>query len=397
MISRREILAGAAATLLTRATAAHAQSPKNAEIGEALSTLPGKSGPLIRHTYRPPNFETPWDALRRPFTANGAFFVRYHLAAIPEVDARSWRLRVGGDAAGSMKEWSLDDLKQRFERVSIAAVAQCAGNRRGLFAPRVPGVQWGSGAMGNAIWSGVRLRDVLDRSGVNANALEVVFEGADGPLLPKTPDFAKSIPIERALEDSTLIAFEMNGEPLPHWNGAPARLIVPGWTATYWVKHLTEIRIEKQPFDGFWVRRSYRLPADAFPRGAFPSQEAADTVPITEMVVNSLVTSHRTGERVARAQRAELRGWAWDSGRGIERVEISADAGKSWTAASLEGDLGRYAWRGFHWPLPTERTGALQLIVRAASRGGARQPDVLTPNPSGYHNNVVQKLSLEIV
>lgn len=397
MISRREILAGAAATLLTHTAAAHTHPSKGNAGEEALSTLPGKTGPLIRRTFRPPNFETPWAALRAPFTANGAFFVRYHLALIPEIDSRNWRLRVGGDGSGSTKEWSLDELKQRFERVSIAAVAQCAGNRRGQFAPRVPGVQWGSGAMGHAIWTGVRLRDVLNQSGVNANALEVVFDGADGPLLPQTPDFAKSVPIERALDESTLIAFEMNGEPLPHWNGAPARLIVPGWTATYWVKHLTGIRIETRPFDGFWVKRAYRLPRSGFPAGTFPSQETADTVPITEMVVNSVVTSHMTGERIARGQRAELRGWAWDNGRGIEQVEISADAGKSWTSASLDGDFGRYAWRGFRWLLPTERAGSLELGVRASSRGGARQPDALTPNSSGYHNNVIQKLSLDIV
>ena len=159
MISRREILATAAASLLARATAAHSPTAQTDASQGSLDPLPGK-GPLIRRTYRPPNFETPWAALRPPFTANSAFFVRYHLALIPEVDARNWRLRVAGDASGSVKEWSLDELKQRFERVSIAAVAQCAGNRRGQFVPRVPGVQWGSGAMGHAIWSGVRLREI---------------------------------------------------------------------------------------------------------------------------------------------------------------------------------------------------------------------------------------------
>ena len=177
--------------------------------------------------------------------------------------------------------------------------------------------------MGNAKWSGVRLRDVLNRVGVSADALEVVLDGADRGLLPSTPDFVKSIPIERALDENTLIAFEMNGRPLPHWNGAPARLVVPGWTATYWVKHLTEVRIEPVAFDGFWMKSGYRIPTGAFPGARFASQETAETTPITEILVNSLVTSHASGDQVARGRPAQLAGWAWDGGSGISTVEVS--------------------------------------------------------------------------
>lgn len=402
MITRRRLMLGSAGMLLLDGLARAnegatpaAAHPDNARADE-LVALPGKD-PLIRRTFRPPNFETPLALLREPFTTNRAFFVRYHVAAIPEVDPRAWRLRVGGASAQRTLALSIDDLARTFERVSITAINQCSGNRRGLFSPRVPGVQWGHGAMGNAVWSGVRVRDVLRKAGVGADALEVVFDGADASVLPATPDFVKSLPIERALDENTLIALEMNGQPLPHWNGAPARLVVPGWTATYWIKHLTEIRIEPRAFDGFWVKTAYRIPTGVFPGARFVSQETPETTPITEILVNSLVTSHTQGSRLERGRPAELIGWAWDGGTGIAGVEISTDGARSWREAALDKDLGRFAWRGFRWPIDVSRVGPIGLTVRARSRDGARQPDRLTANPAGYHHNAVQTLALEIV
>jgi DMSO/TMAO reductase YedYZ molybdopterin-dependent catalytic subunit len=236
----------------------------------------------------------------------------------------------------------------------------------------------------------------LRRAGVKEDALEVVFEGADRGVLPATPDFVKSLPIERALDENTLIAFEMNGSPLPHWNGAPARLVVPGWTATYWVKHLTEVRVEPKAFDGFWMKSAYRVPTGAFPGARFASQETPETTPITEILVNSMVTSHENGARLRRARSAELSGWAWDGGSGIGSVEFSVDEGRSWRSATLAKDLGRFAWRGFHFAIDTSSAGSRAVAVRATSRAGARQPEQLTPNPSGYHHNIIQRLALEV-
>jgi DMSO/TMAO reductase YedYZ molybdopterin-dependent catalytic subunit len=388
MLRRRELLLGAAGGWF--AGRAFGEST------EVLGTLPGKQ-PLIQHALRPPNFETPLKNLVAAFTPNDLFFVRYHLAVIPRIDPASWRLAVGGSSVGAALSLSLRDLQHDFERVELAAVNQCAGNRRGLFSPRVPGVQWGNGAMGNALWSGVRLRDVLRRARITPDALEVVFNGADTPVLPGTPDFVKSLPVERALDESTLIAFAMNRRPLPHWNGAPARLIVPGWTGTYWMKHLTDIRVEPKAFDGFWMKSAYRLPTGAFPGYRFASQETRETTPITEMLVNSLITSHVPGARLHRGATAALSGKAWDNGAGIEGVEISTDGRRSWRDAVLGRDLGRYAWREFRWPLDTSVTGALTVAVRARSRNGTRQPDALTVNPGGYHDNIVQTVTLEVV
>ncbi len=394
MLTRRKWIASTGSIMLSALGRAHGAAAEDTS-AEALIALPGKR-PLIKRSFRPPNYETPRAELRRAFTANDAFFVRYHLAAIPEVNARSWRLRIGGPSIVRPSEFSLTDLRRHFQSVAIAAINQCSGNRRGLFTPRVPGVQWGDGAMGNALWSGVRLRDVLRRCELQANALEVVFDGADGPLLAQTPDFKKSLPVERALDENTLIAFEMNGEPLPHFNGAPARLVVPGWTGTYWVKHLTEIRAQPYPFDGFWMKGAYRIPTGAFPGARFKSQESAETTPITEILVNSLITGPAAGARLARGQPVELTGWAWDGGTGIAAVDVSTDAGSSWRTATLQKDLGRFAWRGFRFALDTSQPGALAVNVRATSHGGEQQPAKLTVNPAGYHNNKIQSLLLEV-
>ena len=251
MATRRSFLRGAASAALTapallrKALAEETltldpQLPTGLRGAAALEALPGKV-PLIKLTYRPPNYETPLHYFNELFTPNEAFFVRYHLSDIPEVDPNTWRLAVGGASASKPFELTLDALRRDFTPVEIAAVCQCSGNRRGLFEPHVAGVEWGYGAMGNARWKGVRLKDILDRAGLAKETVEISFEGADGPPLDKTPDFVKSIPVWKALDPDTLVAYEMNGQPLPHFNGAPARVIVPGWTATYWMKHVTRI------------------------------------------------------------------------------------------------------------------------------------------------------------
>jgi len=363
-------------------------------VGPYLSE-PGKV-PLILLTDRPVQLETQRHYFQTAFTPNEAFYVRWHLDGIPNaVDLKEWKLRIEGKVA-KPQAWSLSELMQKFKPVSLVAVNQCSGNSRSRLQPRVPGGQWGNGAMGNALWTGVRLRDLLHKAGVASDALEVVFNGADSAVLPATPAFVKSLPVERALDEHTLIAFEMNGQPLPHWNGAPARLIVPGWTGTYWTKHLTGIRIEPKAFDGFWMKAAYRVPTGAFPGARFLSQETPETTPITEMLVNSLITAPLPGARLRLGARVELAGKAWDSGAGIEAVQVSVDGRQSWREATLGRDLGRFAWREFHLPLDTSKAGPLQIAVRARSRNGAQQPDRLTFNPSGYHDNIVQTLSVEV-
>ena len=372
-----------------------AEIPDGALREQLMYALPGKL-PLIKKTFRPPNFETPIEYFRTPITQNRAFFVRYHLAAIPEVKAAEWTLSVGGESADRELKFTLAQLRKEFQSAQVTAVCQCSGNRRGLFEPHVPGVEWGVGAMGNAVWKGVRLKDVLAKAGIKAGALEVVFDGADHAPLEKTPDFVKSLPVDVATGDDVLIAFEMNGQPLPHWNGFPARLVVPGWTGTYWVKQLTSVKVVSKPDGNFWMKAAYRLPRGKFKTVSFKSQLAEANEPITTMVVNSLITSLRSGERVARGKPIEVKGIAWDGGSGIARVEVSSDLGNSWHAAKLGKDLGRYSFREFATSVPAREGGAMVIMARATSGAGETQVNELIHNPAGYHHNVIQRVYVEV-
>ena len=402
MISRRHLLqtAGAAGALAGLPSFVHAQPagpaltpgvPPGVGSYAAMASLPGKK-PLIRLADRPPNYESPLEYLRTPITPNDQFFVRYHLSDIPEVKAETYRIKVGGDGANGHVELTLDDLKT-MPAVEVVAVNQCSGNRRGLSQPHVAGVEWGYGAMGCARWKGARLKDILDKVGLKKECIEVGFNGADGPAYDKTPDFVKSIPTWKAVDPDTIVAYEMNGQPLPHFNGFPARLIVPGWTGTYWMKHLTDIEARISPLGNFWMAAAYRIPVGKFPIVArFISQEAVASTPITEMVVNSLITSHRDGAKV-NAGKLTVSGLAWDGGYGIRRVAVSTDGGKSWSDAKLGEDLGKYAFRPFSFDLTAKR-GRNTIMVNATNAIGQTQVSQLIFNPAGYHNNVMQSITL---
>ena len=408
MITRRRLLEGASAGAALAglglpfpadALDLPAGLPEGTRAEAVLETLPGKK-PLIKLSYRPPNYESPIAYFRTAITPNDAFFVRYHLSGIPEaddkaIDPKTWKLTVGGEGATSEISLGLDELKS-MPAAELVAINLCSGNRRGLFDPHVPGVEWGYGAMGCARWKGARLKDVLDKVGVKKEAIEIVLNGADGPAFDKTPDFIKSIPAWKAMEDTTLIAYEMNGAPLPHLNGAPARIIVPGWTGTYWMKHIVSIKAVTKPDANFWMASAYRIPLGKFPLVArFISQETAVNTPITEMVVNSLITSHADGAS-ATAGSTTIGGIAWDGGYGIQDVAVSTDAGKTWTAATLGQDLGRYAFRPFSLALPASLRGSVTVMARATNKIGQSQTAELIATPAGYHHNVMHRVTLTL-
>jgi DMSO/TMAO reductase YedYZ molybdopterin-dependent catalytic subunit len=363
----------------------------------SLEALPGKA-PLIRLTYRPPNYETPLSYFGEPVTPSDAFFVRYHLADIPaKIDPNAWRLTIGGEGAEKSFEVSLAELKA-MPAVEVAAVLQCSGARRGLVDPHVPGVQWGYGAMGAAKWRGVRLKDLLSKAGLKKEAVEIVLDGADGPVLDKTPKFVKSIPVWKAFDDNVLIAYEMNGAPLPHWNGFPARVVVPGWTGTYWMKHAISLKAVTKPFAGYWMANAYRIPVGKFSFVEhFRSQENDATTPITEMMVNSLVTQPVNGAKVAVGESVEIRGLVWDAGYGVAAAEVSTDGGETFIAARLGDDLGRFAFRTFSHLFAPTRQGRLVILVNARNRIGQTQTRELIPNPGGYHHNLMSSVIIEVI
>src|SRR5882724_2356238 len=283
-VDRRRFLSllGQASGLLLGASGAKTAfaqaAPDPLLAGRPLARYPEKKD-LILLTSRPPQLETPMAYFDRAITPNDVFFVRYHLFPIPtSVDLATWRLKVHGRVDKPL-ELSLSDLKTKFPAARLTAVAQCVGNSRGRFQPRVLGGQWGDGAMGNAEWVGARLRDVLSLAGIRAGAVQATFDGLDKPAFSTVPDFVKSLDVSRIMEDpDVIVAYQMNGQPLPILNGYPARLVIPGWYATYWVKNMSEIEVIDQVFEKFWMKPGYRIPDN--PCGCVPPGTApARTVP----------------------------------------------------------------------------------------------------------------------
>lgn len=392
MIDRRDLLKGAGmAALVTSLGSSRALALDTVTLpfgnGERPLVKYPQKRPMIGLTSRPPQLETPFSIFNDgPITPNNAFFVRYHLANVPlDIDPDKFTLEVKGKVDRPLK-LSLKDIR-KMKAVELVAVAQCSGNSRGFFEPRVAGGQLANGAMGNARWRGVPLKAVLDMAGVQAGAKQVTFGGMDGPVSDKTPDFVKALDVEHAGDGEVMLAYGMNGEDLPVLNGFPLRLVVPGYYGTYWVKHLNEITVIDGVFDGFWMKSAYRIP-DTPCNCVEPGTAPKATIPINRFTVRSFITSVPDGAKL-RAGRTTLRGIAFDGGKGIKEVAVSTDGGKTWTPAKLGKDLGKYSFR--EWKLPvTLAAGAHELKVRATSNGGETQPDEPRWNPAGYLRNVVE-------
>lgn len=356
-----------------------------------LVRLPGKRA-LLQVTARPPQLETPIKALGEAvLTPNDAFFVRYHLAGLPlDLDLGTYRLKVGGKVSSPL-DLTLRALQREFRQHEVVAVNQCSGNGRGFFEPRIGGGQLGNGAVGNARWRGVRLKDVLDRAGVLPGAVQVSFAGLDTPPSPTIPDYVKALDIAHARSDEVLLAWDMNGAPLPFLNGYPLRLVVPGYYGTYWIKHLSEITVLDQPYDGYWMKTAYRIPDNdcaCVPAGTRPEATRA----IGRLNVRSLVTSHISGERIS-AGRAVLAGVAFDGGSGIEKVLVSIDEG-AWQETALGVDLGSHSFQRWHL-ITNLGPGVHRIRARALARSGEAQPFEAKWNPAGYMRNVVETVTVE--
>ena len=392
MLDRRELMKRAGfAALATGVASAKAFALDHLTLpfdnGERPLVQYPQKRPMIGLTSRPPQLETPFHIFNDgPITPNNAFFVRYHLADVPlNIDPDKFTLEIKGKVDRPQK-LSLQDIR-KLKAVELLAVNQCSGNSRGFSEPRVAGGQLGNGAMGNARWRGVPLKTVLDMAGVQAGAKQVTFNGMDGPVLNKTPDFDKSLDIDHARDGEVMLAYGMNGDDLPVLNGFPLRLVVPGYYGTYWVKHLNEITVIDGVFDGFWMKSAYRIPDT--PCGCVePGTAPKATIPINRFNVRSFITNVADGAKL-KPGNTTLKGIAFDGGKGIKEVAVSIDGGKTWTTAKLGKDLGKYSFR--EWTLPVKlQAGGHELKVRATNNGGDTQPMEPLWNPAGYLRNVVE-------
>lgn len=404
MIDRRRLLAGAATTAATLGSASlltsiNALAKTASKTANKTATLPFENGErpmakypqkrlMIVQTSRPPQLETPFSVYNEGvITPNDAFFVRYHLADIPlDIDPAKFTVEVKGKVDKPLK-LSLAEIR-KMPANEIVAVNQCSGNSRGFSNPRVAGGQSGNGAMGNARWKGVPLKTVLDKAGLQAGAKQVVFNGMDGPVSEKTPDFIKALDLDHARDGEVMLAYAMNGEDLPMLNGYPLRLVVPGYYGTYWVKHLNEITVIDSIYDNFWMKTAYRIP-DNDCNCVEPGTAPKATIPINRFAVRSFITNLSDGAKVKAGAETKLKGIAFDGGSGIKEVAVSTDGGKTWLPTRLGKDLGKYSFREWHAAVKLP-AGAHEIKVRATGNNGKTQPMEPLWNPAGYMRNVVE-------
>ncbi|MBI3679568.1 MAG: sulfite oxidase [Acidobacteria bacterium] len=358
--------------------------------GAAQSGLvfPGKRSMLVHNDF-PEDLETPVEYFDTWITPNASFFVRQHLPR-PKVDAGSYRLEVAGMAASPLK-LSLDEMR-KLPQYKVPATLECAGNGRSNFRPRMPGLQWKKGAIGNAVWSGPRVADLLKKAAVSANAKYGNFDGADAGVA-KTPDFVRSIPMGKLMHEATILALEMNGEPLPEIHGFPARLIVPGWDGASWVKWVNKITLSGQPDGGFYFATAYRYPSRPVSPGGTPKPEEMEV--IEGMAVKSFF-ARPDDEAKVKPGLVKLQGVAWAGEQRIVRVDISSDGGGKWMPAKLASEDFPFAWRLWTFDWRPGRPGRHILMSRATDSAGRVQPVESAWNPSGYLWNAIDRIAVVV-
>lgn len=335
---------------------------------------------MIVRSPKPEDLEMPLDGFKDWITPIDRFFVRCHTYT-PKVNLSEWNLKIDG-VVNQPVTLSMDDLK-KLPRVELVGVLECAGNGRSFYEPHVPGAQWAYGSVGNGRWAGVRLRDVLQKAGLKDGAKDLLLDGADVPL-GKMPKFQRTIPVRKALDPDTLLAYEMNGQPLPVEHGFPLRLIASGWAGDSWVKWLRRIEVLDHEFEGFWMKTAYRHPGHGVPPGT--AVDPKDMIPVTDLNVKSLIASPR---EFAKPGAVTIQGAAWSNSAPVTKVDVSTDGGQSWKSAKLLGQQTKYGWRlwQYDWKAPE---GKHTLIARATNAAGKTQPLAQEWNPSGYLWNVAQ-------
>ncbi len=386
MTTRRAFLKTASAAAL----AAPVVHPFLAWAADASAiTLLGKDGMIVR-SYRFLDLETTVEFMTDWITPVNHFFVRNHMFEPAKIDASTWKLTIGGEVEKPLT-LTLADL-QKVPVHSVTNAMECAGNGRSLQNPKVPGIQWGKGAVGNAKFSGPSLKVVLEKAGVKDTGKHVMFRGLD-EVPGKVPPFIRSIPIEKAIDADTLIATYMNGAALSQHHGFPARIVTPGWAGAASCKWLTEITVLDKPAEGNFMSPGYRMPNTPVKPGEAVKPE--DTHSVTGLTVKSLIAVPSDGAKL-KPGKQEIKGAAWAGEADIAKVEISTDGGSSWTPAELGKDHAKYAWRLWSYAWKPAKSGDYVILSRATDSQGRVQPDAAVWNPSGYLYNAYDQVKVYV-
>ncbi len=332
----------------------------------------------------PPEFAESW------ITPASHFFVRNHMHEPSTLDAAAWQLTIGGEVDKPLA-LTLADL-QKMASHSVTNTLECAGNSLAFVQPHVPGIQWQKGAVGTAKFTGPRLRDVLQRAGLKESGKHVMFRGLD-EVPGKVPPFIRSIPMEKALDDDTLVALQMNGAALPKHHGFPARALVPGWIGAASCKWLTEIKVLEKEFDGNFMKPGYRMPNHPLNPG--DPLNVDDSHVVTALTVKSLIATPADGANVT-SRALHIRGAAWAGEADVVKVEISTDEGATWQTAQLGHDQAKYAWRLWNYTWHAPKSGEFNILSRATDSKGRVQPASAEWNPGGYLNNAFDRVRIHV-
>ncbi len=361
--------------------------------------LPGKHPDLVVLNDRPVNAETPAHLLDDLDTPASLLFVRNNGIAPENLNPATWTLTIDGEAVHAPKTYSLAELKQKFPVHTYRLVLECGGNGRGEFNPPAKGNQWTTGAVGCAAWTGIRLKDLLQDVGIKSNAVYIGYYGADIHLSgdPGKVVISRGVPIAKALEDETLIAWAMNGQDLPPLNGFPLRLVIGGWPASVSGKWLTRISVRDRVHDGEKMNGgSYRMPQYPVAPGTEVPKE--DMTIIESMPVKSLITFPKTGAMLRQGQVLNLRGKAWAGDLTVAKMEVSIDFGATWQTAQLEAPANRLAWQRWTASVRLPSKGYYEVWAKATDSRGVSQPMVVPGwNPSGYLNNATHRIAVKMV
>jgi DMSO/TMAO reductase YedYZ molybdopterin-dependent catalytic subunit len=336
-------------------------------------------------TKKPLNAETPTESLRSWITDNDVFFKR-NQGQFPDdpVNLSEWELRVDGLVAEALC-LSFEDIR-RLPKVEVADTLECSGNSRSLLTDKASGNPWTIGGVGNAVWGGIWLKDILEKAGLQDTARHVSFEGFDKALGSAGIKFIRSIPIEKAMS-STLLAYEMNGQPLPLKHGYPLRALALGWTGANCVKWLKQITVLDQPAEGFFMDKVYRV----FQKGEDPKSGQV----VTDIDIKSIIVEPAGGRTLA-AGVVPIRGAAYAGEAGVAKVEVSVDQGAVWHPAEFIGPEQTYAWRHWEYLWDVAAGGDYTIMARATDTNGVRQPETARWNALGYGNNGVREHAISV-